>query len=172
MPDHIWLLQFLFMASIHEDALRWAAAWNLHKMQIKHERSRSPTDMFAFGMHQVGSRGLNLRPDPDLTESVNDVSMYGVDWDVHRSRRLMQHLRENNPDDEHTAQSFQLPTHMARVDCEPPHSPFTPTQMDYLRRELLVRAQHSLHQVDMSSRRLVWQEAFRIAREIHVQRIL
>jgi hypothetical protein len=123
-------------------------------------------------MHQSGSRGLNLRPDPDLTESVDNVSMYGVDWDVHRSRRLMQHLRENNPGDEQAAQSFQLPTHMARVDCEPPDTPFTSNQMAYLRRELLTRAQHSLHQGDMPSRRLVWQHAFDIAREIYHRRIL
>jgi hypothetical protein len=123
-------------------------------------------------MHQLGYRGLNLRPDPDLTESIDNVNTYGVDWDVHRSRRLMQRLRKNNPNDEHAAQSYQLPTHMARVDCEPPDSPFTSTQKEYLRRELLARTRHSLHHIDMPSRRLVWQHAFGIAREIFIQRIL
>jgi hypothetical protein len=128
--------------------------------------------MFAFGMLQAGPRGLDLRPEPDLTESVTNINEYGVDWAVHRSTRLMQHLRENNPNANHPAQSFQLPTHMARVDCEPPNSPFTTTQMNYLRTELLRRAQHSLHQVDMISRRLVWQHAFDIASQIHVNRIM
>jgi hypothetical protein len=139
------------MASINQDAQRWAAAWNLHKMQIKTERSRSPTDMFAFGMLQSGPRGLDLRPEPDLTERVEHINEYGVDWDVHRSRRLMRHLRENNPNANHAAQTFQLPVHMARVDCEPPNSPFTASQMQHLRDELSRRARHSVHQHDMPS---------------------
>jgi hypothetical protein len=171
-PAHIWLLHFLFMANIHDDAQRWAAAWNLHKMQIDGQRSRSPTDMFAFGMYQSGARGLDLRPEPDLAEAVPNVGEYGVDWDVHRSRRLMQHLRTNNPDADQAAQSFQLPTHMARVDCEPPNCPFTPIQMDRLRRELSLRASASLYQHDMPSRRLVWQYAFDIASEVHADGIV
>jgi hypothetical protein len=165
------MVQFLFMQNINEDAQRWAAAWNLHKMQIKGERSRSPTDMFAFGMYQSGARGLNLRPEPDLTEVVSNVSEYGVDWDVHRNRRLMQHLRTNNPGADQAAQTFQLPTHMARVDCEPPNCPFTTSQMQHLCRELAHRAANSVHQHDMPSRRLVWQHAFDIAMQIHTLRI-
>lgn len=53
-PAHIWLLQFLFLAAIHQDAQQWAAAWNSHKMQIRGERSRSPIDMFLIGMLQQG----------------------------------------------------------------------------------------------------------------------
>jgi hypothetical protein len=128
--------------------------------------------MFAFGMHQSGPRGLDLRPEPELTEQIDNVSEYGVDWAVHWSQRLMQHLRDNNPNADQAAQSFQLPTHMARVGCEPPNSPFTATQMQHLRSELLRHAQHSLHQNDMASRRLVWQNAFDIACQIHRHRIV
>jgi hypothetical protein len=31
----IWLLHHLFLASVHQDALEWAEAWDLHKLQIK-----------------------------------------------------------------------------------------------------------------------------------------
>jgi hypothetical protein len=165
-PAHIWLLHFLFLHSIHEDAQQWAAAWNAHKMQIRGERSRSPTDMFMIGMLQQGPRGMDLRPDPDLMEAIGDPVEYGVDWDVHRNQRMMQHLYNNNPEENSAAKSFQLPSHMARVECEPPHSPFISTEMDHLRTQLALRTRNVIHRRDMTSRRIVWNHAFSIASEI------
>ena len=36
-PMHIWLLHYLFLDAINEDALEWVDAWNSHVMQIKGE---------------------------------------------------------------------------------------------------------------------------------------
>jgi hypothetical protein len=166
LPPHIWLLHYLFHASIDEDAQQWAAAWNSHCMQLRGERSRSPEDMFMAGILQQGARGLNLRPQANMNEAVNDTNQYGVDWSVHSDRRLMRHLHEHNPDDNNVVESFCLPKHMARVECKPPHCPFTPDEMLYLRSELIDRVANHVHRRDMPSRRIVWCHAFAIASEI------
>lgn len=168
-PAHIWLLHFLFLACIHEDAQQWAAAWNLHKMQIRGERTRSPQDMFLVGMLQHGPRGAHLRPEPNLDEEIGDITDYGVDWNVHRDRRLMQHLHANNPGENQAAADFHLPAHIARVECEPPNCPFTPSDMEYLRIQLASRAWDLMHRRDMPSRRLLWNHAFQIAAELRLR---
>jgi hypothetical protein len=170
LPHHIWLLHYLFHASIHEDAQQWAAAWNCHRMQIRDERSRSPEDMFTAGILQRGARGLELRPQPNMQEVVDDPHQYGVDWAVHRSTRLMHHLHENNPNEHDTTGSFRLPEHMARVECEPPNCPFTPQEMVVFRSQLADRIADQVHRRDMATRRLVWCHAFAIAFDLRHRR--
>jgi hypothetical protein len=170
LPSHIWILHFLFLPAIQEDATQWAAAWNCHRMQIRGERSRSPEDMFVAGILQRGARGLDLRPLPSLEEDVGDVHQYGVDWSVHRDARLMRHLHENNTADQDSSQSFCLPEHMARVECEPPNSPFNDQQAEEFRTRLLESVGDQLHRRDMASRRVVWRHAFAIASDIRSRR--
>ncbi|GBE89660.1 hypothetical protein SCP_1603240 [Sparassis crispa] len=64
---------------------------------MQDSRPGSPRDMFAFGMVQEGSRGLEqfLEPIDDLTgESLDD---FGVGWGTHRDDRIMSHFFEHNP---------------------------------------------------------------------------
>jgi hypothetical protein len=82
------------------------------------------------GILQCGPCGLDLQPTPVLDENVEDVHQYGVDWATHSDRRLMRHLLEHNPQEHDTRNSFRLPEHMARVECEPPNCPFTIDEMD------------------------------------------
>lgn len=95
---------------------------------------------------------------------------YGVDWDAHQNKRLMQHLYNNNPGENQAAESFHLPTHMARVECEPPRSPFSPEEMNFLRSQLAARASDVICRRDMPSRRLLWGYAFSICAEIRALR--
>jgi hypothetical protein len=141
-------------------------------MQIRHERSRSPEDMFVAGLLQRGARGLDLRPQPDLEEDIGNMHQYGVDWAVHRDTRLMQHLRDHNATDEDGAvEPFRLPDHMARVECEPPNCPFDSEQMVVFRAELAGRIAHQIHRRDMPSRRIIWCHAFAIASDIRTRRL-
>jgi hypothetical protein len=170
LPSHVWILHYLFLPAIQEDALQWAAAWNCHRMQICGERSRSPEDMFVAGILQRGARGLDLRPVPSLEEDVGDIHQYGVDWAVHCDTRLMCHLHENNTADQDSLQSFSLPEHMARVECKPPNNPFTGQQMEVFWARLLDHIGDQVHRRDMASRRIVWRHAFAIVSEIRLQR--
>lgn len=76
-PAHIWLLHFLFLDAINEDAQEWRHAWNSHKLQIKGERERSPRDIFLFGMVQNGPRGIR-EVAQTVDEQVQDVHEYAL----------------------------------------------------------------------------------------------
>ena len=45
---HIWLLQYLFLDHVNRDALAWAEAWNIHKLQMRDGGQKSPQEMFFF----------------------------------------------------------------------------------------------------------------------------
>jgi hypothetical protein len=138
-------------------------------MQIRGQRARSPQDMFTVGILQRGARGLNLRPQANLDEVVDNPTQYGVDWAAHRDQHLMRHLHEHNPSDHDTAESFCLPEHMARVECEPPNCPFTAEEMVVFRASLAGRVIEHVHRRDMPSRRIVWCHAFAIAFHMRAQ---
>jgi hypothetical protein len=76
---HIWLLHYLFLEAINQDAQEWAGMWNRHPMRLPQgQRSgRSPLDQFLFGMVQNGARGLQ-QADDLYAEAGAD---YGVDWE-------------------------------------------------------------------------------------------
>lgn len=56
-PNHIWLLQYLFLVKINEEIGRFIAAWNNHKLRQRGQRARTPLDMFHFDMHVCGICG-------------------------------------------------------------------------------------------------------------------
>ncbi|KAJ6553003.1 hypothetical protein B0H19DRAFT_949550 [Mycena capillaripes] len=159
-PADIWLLHHLFLGSINQDAREWAQSWNSHKLQIKGERKRSPRDMFVFSMVQDGPRGLQRIVEP-IDEAVEDITSYGVDWQVADEPRLMQHLLEHNPQDWENENPFRAPpAQLSDVPCEPPTCPFTPEEVALLDETL--RGRVDVTSRNMGIRRLVWQEAFHI----------
>ena len=83
MPDldaHIWLLHHLFLAAINQDADDWASTWNEHKIRLNDERTRSPRDLFFFGMIENGVRGFDDVPAAhDDDEDIDDLDTYGID---------------------------------------------------------------------------------------------
>ncbi|KDR72715.1 hypothetical protein GALMADRAFT_73686 [Galerina marginata CBS 339.88] len=99
LEAHIWLLHFLFLKTIHEDAEDWANVWNNHKLRFDRERTRSPRDMFFFGMIQNGPRGLSVHNQPLNDEPIEDLAHYGVDWEDLDDPNILEHHERFNPDD-------------------------------------------------------------------------
>ncbi|KAH7907150.1 hypothetical protein BJ138DRAFT_1014979 [Hygrophoropsis aurantiaca] len=169
---HIWLLHHLFLKSVNNDAQEWAQSWNSHRLQIRGERERSPRDMFFFGMLQEGPRGMGTVLAPEMETGVDelDINDYGVDWDVHDDPQLMAHLLEHNPDEWEENNPFassSTPSNLSEVLCEPPGCPFTDVQLAYL--DSILQNRVDVFSRNMNVRRLVWQEALEIARDIFLQ---
>ncbi|KIY52358.1 hypothetical protein FISHEDRAFT_35598 [Fistulina hepatica ATCC 64428] len=100
-PDwdaHIWLLHYLFLPSINQDALEWAEVWNHHDVTIRDARPDSPHAMFFFGALNVGiynpEAGGLVRA---IDEGVVDTTTYGVDWEDLADDELLRHHARHNP---------------------------------------------------------------------------
>ena len=94
-PPHIWLVHHLFLHAINQDATEWAETWNAHLIHIRDEPRASPRELFLFGMVRHGPRGI--APIGPQEDEVDDLSNYGVDWDVLADANLMRHHFEHNP---------------------------------------------------------------------------
>ncbi|KAJ6600822.1 hypothetical protein B0H10DRAFT_1715691, partial [Mycena sp. CBHHK59/15] len=101
-PDldaHICLLHHLFLAAINQDAADWARTWNEHKLRFDSERTRSPRDMFFFGMIENGLRGFEDMPEEVLDDdNIDDLDAYGVDWEDLNNTDIMAHHTASNAD--------------------------------------------------------------------------
>lgn len=165
--SHIWLLHFLFLSAVNQDAQEWAAAWNSHHLTIRGERSRSPRDIFFFSMIQDGPRGIITQDGvPQPADEVDDLASYGIDWEVADDAVLMQHLLENNPQDWDDDNPFSLgPTKLSEVVCDPPNCPFSEEQVEYLGQELSGRV--DIDSRNMQVRRLVWVDALALCTQLY-----
>ncbi|KAJ7109546.1 hypothetical protein C8R43DRAFT_904859 [Mycena crocata] len=76
---HIWLLHFLFLATINSKLAFFAESWNQHQIQIRNGPNHSPTDMFVFDMFVNGVRGDRL-PEQEEGLGDNELGIYGIDW--------------------------------------------------------------------------------------------
>ncbi|KAL0569464.1 hypothetical protein V5O48_012504 [Marasmius crinis-equi] len=170
---HIWLLHFLFLDAINHDALRWAEAWNRHKMALRHQPSASPTEMFVFGMMENGIRGMdevwNFNDDDRVNlSSQEDLDAYGIDWEAIDDRAVYQHHQtHNHPDNEgepFNPFSTYHPNLFSHVEVEPPTCPLEPPQIDILKHRLQLLPY--IHQQDIESRRLLWHNALFICAEL------
>lgn len=155
-PVHIWLLHHLFLGALNEEAQRWAAAWNCHK--IRTEGNRTPREIFLFDMVEKGTRGIGwmeIRPgqlkefgvewrflnqggqpnaadDTWLEEGVmpDQYQEYGIDWDAlnqRGNRNVVEGLmREDGGDD---VMQIEVPQHMNEVQFDVPASPLSAEQM-------------------------------------------
>ena len=150
--SHIWLLHWLFLPAINADALAWAEAWNSHKIQLDGERRSSPRQLFLLSSLRDGVRGL-----PPQDDDPEDYSLYGVDWEAIEDPRLMDHHRENNPEDEDTNVPHDRPDWVNEVICDPPPCPLSDERVEELTAELAVVA--DARSKEMSIRRVVWTNA-------------
>ncbi|KAJ7433206.1 hypothetical protein B0H11DRAFT_1759248 [Mycena galericulata] len=170
-PDldaHIWLIHHLFLPAINQDAVDWARTWNAHKIRFDNERTRSPRDMFFFGMIQNGLRGFDELPDDD---EIDDLDVYGVDWDDLNDADIMAHHTEFNADQElnmddiHNPFSNDGPHILSHVEVVEPLCPFTADQVAELN-EALALSPHSEAR-NMNSRRAVWIDALDFCRRLY-----
>ncbi|KAJ7129826.1 hypothetical protein C8R43DRAFT_896567 [Mycena crocata] len=170
--EHIWLLHHLFLEAINQDALEWARSWNAHKVRFDHERTRSPADMFFFGMIQNGERGFEHEHDIE-DEDIEDLQAYGIDWEEYHDAELMAHHAEHNPqqedeeeededgDDEHAPVNpftNEGPHKLSHVEVLPPTCPLSLDGLEVLNTHL-AESPHSESR-NMLSRRAVWVDAF------------
>ncbi|KAG1722190.1 hypothetical protein EDB19DRAFT_1645914 [Suillus lakei] len=70
--SHLWLLHFLFLPLINDDAGQWVASWNHHVLGRRGEPHRSPHDMFIQGIIEHGHRGVFA---PTLVSAIHIVSL-------------------------------------------------------------------------------------------------
>ncbi|KAJ7698848.1 hypothetical protein B0H16DRAFT_1349353 [Mycena metata] len=92
---HIWLLHFLFLATINSQLAFFAQSWNQHRIQIRRGPNRSPADMFVFDMLVHGVRGNQLPVEVVMDEE--ELEVYGIDWPGLRDDTLLASQRANNP---------------------------------------------------------------------------
>ncbi|KAJ7607881.1 hypothetical protein FB45DRAFT_982658 [Roridomyces roridus] len=105
---HIWLLHFLFLPTINDQLTLCASG-----------PSRSPADLFGFDSLVHGVRGHAL--EAELT--VEELEVYGVDWEALNNDSLLESNRTNNTND---TDSFVLGR---TVPVEAPSGPFGPVDM-------------------------------------------
>jgi hypothetical protein len=147
--SHIWLLHHLFLQSINDDAQDWAGAWNNHVVNIRGRatRSRSPIDMFYFGMLEEGLRGVELsgEDNEDIGEDnfEENLAGFGVDWEALDDPQIRNHHDEANVveggiDDDIAANPFELhePATFSHVEVEEPNCPFSVEQVQFLDSQL------------------------------------
>ncbi|KAJ7632351.1 hypothetical protein FB45DRAFT_866070 [Roridomyces roridus] len=91
---HIWLLHFLFLATINSQLAFFAEDWNQHHIQIRHGPNRSPVDMFVFDMLVNSIRGNQLPAEEALSEE--ELEVHGIDWEGLRDDNLLASQRQNN----------------------------------------------------------------------------
>ncbi|KAF7323543.1 hypothetical protein MKEN_00574400 [Mycena kentingensis (nom. inval.)] len=164
VPEHIWLLHYLFLPSINADAQEWAQTWNAHPLAVRNDGNDSPRARFLFSMVRDGPRGLEYVQEPP-EEEVTDPEMYGVDWEAMEDPQLMRHYLENNLEDSEDSNPFTFtPEKLSHVPCDPPDCPLTPEELDYFDRELA--ASVDLSSRSMAVRKLIWSEAFRICSDM------
>ncbi|KAG8810735.1 hypothetical protein FRC19_004350 [Serendipita sp. 401] len=168
LESHLWLLHYLFLASINQDAVDWGIAWNNHGMQLPHgQRSgRSPVDQFVVGMAENGMRGLE---DTDPAYGQDPVN-YGVNWEDMEDAEIMNHLQRRREEARNSAShafeettdiphnSFvhphNNPPRWSRVTVQPPHRcPLTDEELQEFENFIQNRPEQSGRSMD-SNRRL------------------
>ena len=128
-PNHIWLLQFLFLPLINQQLGFFAESWNHHKLQIRDGPNRSPIDMFGFDMLVHGVRGREIELDEE------ELEVYGIDWDALEDDALRASQVANNPITEDSTSwvgRTGLPDNLAQVTVESPEAPLNEVEIHTL----------------------------------------
>ena len=137
----------------------------MHALSRPNDQRRTPYDMFLFGMVTNGPRGLSQLLTP-MEENVEDLDMYGIDWEDLENPELIENFLERSADeDEHDEgvndlEGLHLPAHMANVVCNPPFCPLSDDQIDILFQQL--STQVDVQSRDMLVQRGVWIQALDI----------
>ena len=155
---HIWLLHFLFLASINSDATMWAKTWNNHMLARRGGRHQSPSQMYLHGMLEHGLRGVAIEQ-----EEPEDIDAFGIDWDDLEQRNLRTHhdlhnqLEPATEEDTNGSNPFVLahPSHLSHIFVGDPRCPFTTDEQIQIFSEQVTRLPY-FSADDMHSRRLLW----------------
>ncbi|KAK7043060.1 hypothetical protein VNI00_008798 [Paramarasmius palmivorus] len=158
-PNHLWLLQWLFLPVINDHLQFWAESWNHHKITVRQGPNRSPHDFFGFDMFACGFRGDALQSLP-LDE--DELEVFGIDWEGLYDDRLLTSLRQNYAQDGGNSWIGRRgpPPELTEVLCDPPPCSLSETQVAELGR-YLERLPRSSKREDVVS---LWTNALACAR--------
>ncbi|KAJ3742284.1 hypothetical protein EV360DRAFT_57760 [Lentinula raphanica] len=124
-PNHIWLLQHLFMDTINHALAFWAESWNNHRITQRDGPSRSPEDMWGFDQLVHGVRGNNLE---NFSMSDRELEDFGIDWEALEDEDLVQSLRGNYAHEEGASTWLGRhgpPLNLNEVQVDPPEGLMT-----------------------------------------------
>jgi hypothetical protein len=156
---HLWLLHTLFLQPLNDDIARWVEAWNHHPMQLPagERNGQSPCEQFFFGMILYGPRGFEALE----TEPVDNLEVYGVDWEAAADPAVHRHLAQNNPYPDTT------PEELSSVIVEPPIINIDAQLVD----EFMARlgAVVDLNTDDMDVRRQAWVQGLILAEAMEAE---
>ncbi|KZO99753.1 hypothetical protein CALVIDRAFT_477038 [Calocera viscosa TUFC12733] len=154
--DHIWLLHWLFIDDINDDAIAFQNEWNYHTMSLP-GRNQTPSELFLAGCLENGARGIPLQSSDD-EEFHRSPQRYGAeDMDLDTIPIVPADLLPNFGflptvgalDD-------QVPLRLNSVQCPPPGCPFSFQQMHILEVHIYPR----FNNVDQESLVGRWCEAY------------
>ncbi|PBK95697.1 hypothetical protein ARMGADRAFT_925675 [Armillaria gallica] len=155
---HLWLIHYLWLPSINQDAQDWMGMWNSHRMTLPRSSPRTPREMFRSSMIADGPRGIAELMARPIDDDVDDLNAFGIDWEVADDPTYMSHILEQNPEEWDEENPFSsAPPKPTHVPVEPPECPFNTESLEILSSTLADR-------VDLSDRRMemrwvVWEEA-------------
>ncbi|KAJ3826433.1 hypothetical protein F5880DRAFT_1476277 [Lentinula raphanica] len=164
-PNHIWLLQHLFLPVVNTSLSFWAASWNCHRISQRHGDgpTRSPEDMWGFDMLAQGMRGDSLN---QYAMNNEELEMFGVDWEGLRDEDLLSSLRQNYAHEQgHNTWLGQHgpPERLNSVEVEPPSGSMTADEVQ-LMDEALRSITRSPNEGDVVN---LWRSALIYARVTH-----
>jgi hypothetical protein len=165
--EHIWLLHYLFLASINQNAHRWAEGWNHHKLsRVPDRRREKPITMFQIDSLLIGRYGPPLPDQPD-PEPVDDPAFYGVDWEGLQDQDLLRHHNHYNSPismDPNSQPSTHRPSYLNLVEVPTFVCPFSEEEADMFEETLLQHPEfYSENPID---RALLWSIALNLMVQI------
>ena len=166
--NHIWLLHYLYLGLINEDALKWGATWNQHPMRLPNGQSggRSPINQYIMGLAEHGLRGTDDKAYEEEGEE------YGIDWDDLENGDLVRSILIRRGE---TAENDDAPTipaagppRWSRVEVNSPtHCPINRTELQEL--EEFVCCRVDTHSIRMDVRRNIWIHAIQYFNQLLAQ---
>ncbi|KAE9384545.1 hypothetical protein BT96DRAFT_842022 [Gymnopus androsaceus JB14] len=160
-PNHVWLLQHLFLPTINSQLEFWANSWNLHPLSIRSGPNRRPEEMFGFDMLVYGLRGDSL--DEHLTDE--ELELFGVDWDAYYEDAVLRQLRSNYANESASSwlQRQGPPPELNRVVVTAPSAVLSQEQVDFLD-SVVAEIPRSSSTNDVVT---LWTQALVVARLLH-----
>ncbi|KAK7439172.1 hypothetical protein VKT23_017662 [Stygiomarasmius scandens] len=124
---HIWLLQHIFLPLINDNLRFFAESWNEHRIRIRGQASRSPSDMFFFDMIALGMRGQEI----SLPEE--ELEVFGIDWDSYADDDILNSHYDNNlPGQQSATGGMPSREQLSYVEVEPPDQVLTEEQIEQI----------------------------------------
>ena len=165
--SHMWLLHYLYLNQVNDDAVKWAAAWNRHPMRLPagQEGGQTPISQYLMGLAENGLRGME---DSGYEQEGDD---YGVDWGDLENSALVQSIlkRRGDPAGENGSLTpAAAPPHWSKVEVRPPaHCPITPVQLRELDEYICSRVEQ-VHSTRMDARQMLWVYGLQYLNQLNV----